>query len=249
MLFVKQLKYNFEQMNIEKTNLVIKKINRLYELINNIGEASHTEKDLLKAYILDLYEAVVLFKEEESIEDLAEAEMLEELKKKKKTEKKIKKQIKKREEEEEEEEDFEEDTDDDEYIDGQDSDSDEEPDDTVEPVQEDKESKQENYIDPDMKELFSFSSSAELSDKLANSPIKDLTKAMGINEKIFTVNELFGNDQAELDNILLALNGLDNFEEAKSLLARSVAVKHNWTDSDNFKKAKNFIRLVRRRYL
>ena len=97
-------------------------------------------------------------------------------------------------------------------------------------------------------ELFDLHESSELSDKLASAPISDLTKAMGINEKIFTVNELFGGKQDEMNNMLCALNGLDNFEEAKSVLMNSVAQKYNWTEGSKLKKAKNFIKLVKRRF-
>ena len=232
-------------MNLEKTSQIIKKINRLYELINGIGEASQTEKDLLKAYTLDLYEAVVLHQEDEVIEDATEEEVLEDLKKKKKLEKKLKKQIKKK--KEEIEEDLEDDMDEVAYE--EDIEEVEE-----EPQEEEEASDEENqngsfHFPEELEELFSISNSPELSDKLANSPIKDLTKAMGINEKIFTVNELFDGNQTEMDNMMLALNGLDNFDEAKSLLVRSVATKYNWSEASRKKKAKNFVRLVRRRYL
>jgi len=45
-------------MNLDKTAKALKKINRLYEIINDIGEASATERDLLKAYAKDLYESL-----------------------------------------------------------------------------------------------------------------------------------------------------------------------------------------------
>ena len=103
--------------------------------------------------------------------------------------------------------------------------------------------------DAEMKALFDIQDSSELSDKLANAPIPDLTKSMGINEKIFTINELFGGNQSEMDNMLVALNGLESFEEAKSILKNSVASKYNWSDTHKSKKAKNFIKLVKRRYI
>ena len=45
---------------------------------------------------------------------------------------------------------------------------------------------------PDMLAIFEEKPITELSDKLSQTPISDLTKAMGISERIFTVNELFG---------------------------------------------------------
>jgi len=41
-------------MNLDKSKLILKKINRLYDLINEFGEVSYTEKDLIKAYVIDL---------------------------------------------------------------------------------------------------------------------------------------------------------------------------------------------------
>jgi len=96
--------------------------------------------------------------------------------------------------------------------------------------------------------LFDEEDGTDLSDKLASRPIKTLTKAMGINEKIFTVKELFGGDQKEFDNMMVALDGLASFEDAKQVLAGSVAEKYEWASDKKSKKASTFIKLVRRRY-
>ena len=240
-------------MDLEKTSIILKKINRLHELISAIGEASSTETDLLKAYVVDLYEAVAM-SDLADIEDLDEEGMRKKMKKQKKIAKKIKKQVvKKAIVEEVEDDDLEELYQEvDETLDILEEDEVEEVA-VAEPVlQESAPAKSaksaEAGFSPELIDLFDINESAELSDKLANSPIKDLTKAMGINEKIFTVNELFGGSQSEMDNMLLALNGLDSFEEAKSVLMRSVAQKNSWTDTSKIKKAKNFIRLVKRRF-
>ena len=45
-------------MNLDKTAKTLKKINRLYELISDIGESTDTERDLLKAYAKDLYNSL-----------------------------------------------------------------------------------------------------------------------------------------------------------------------------------------------
>jgi len=230
-------------MNFEQTEILLKKINRLYEIIKSFGEASGTENDLLKAYVIDLYEAVAMA-EIETPADLNEKKMKEKIKKIKKQEKKLKKQIelKKRNDELGLEEDKIEKT----------------IEESIEVVAEEEiapeeKTVQEDIADPaisqDMIDLFEFSNNSELSDKLANAPVKDLTKAMGINEKIFTIKELFGGSQEEMDNMLLALNGLSEFGEAKNILIRSVASKYDWTETAKVKKAKNFIKLVRRRYI
>ncbi|HHH49351.1 MAG TPA: hypothetical protein ENK52_00035 [Saprospiraceae bacterium] len=96
--------------------------------------------------------------------------------------------------------------------------------------------------------LFEHKQGKELSDKLSALPIKDLTKAMGLNEKIFTINELFDGDKTVFEETMLALNGLRNFEEAKTFLSNHIARQYNWMDKSKKKKAKEFIKLIRRRY-
>ena len=105
-------------------------------------------------------------------------------------------------------------------------------------------------IEPELAELFNVETNGvtDLSDKLSLKPVADLTKAMGINERIFTINELFDGNREEFENIMLALNGLNNFDEAKDVLIRSVAGKYRWHSDTRFKKARNFIKLVQRRY-
>lgn len=103
-------------------------------------------------------------------------------------------------------------------------------------------------MDEDMEELFEHGSAKELSEKLSNLPIKDLRKAMGLNEKIFTMNELFGGSQPDYDKAMSELNGMNNFEQAKAYLVQNIAGKYGWTKRGKKKKAQNFIKLVRRRY-
>ncbi len=103
-------------------------------------------------------------------------------------------------------------------------------------------------IDPELDELFEFKSATELSEKLSELPITDIKKAMGLNERISTQNELFGGDAAAFDATVSTLNQLKNYNEAKDYLVRNVAVKYNWASKGKKDKAKTFIKLVRRRY-
>ena len=100
----------------------------------------------------------------------------------------------------------------------------------------------------ELEELFAFSSAKELSEKLSELPITDIKKAMGLNERIFTVNELFGGDQSAFDTTLNELNRFRNFEEAKNYLIQNAADKYGWAAKDRKSKAKNFIKLVKRRF-
>jgi len=105
-------------------------------------------------------------------------------------------------------------------------------------------------VDPEHADLFNISMDAkELSEKLGQSKIRDLNNAMGLNERIFTVNELFGADNSLYRTVIRDLNNLESFEEAKAYLSENVAEKFNWTHKSKRNKAKIFIKLVRRRYL
>ena len=101
---------------------------------------------------------------------------------------------------------------------------------------------------PELEDLFAFGSAKELSEKLGESPIVDIKKAMGLNDRIFIMNELFGGDKAVFDLTLDTLNKLSDFNQAKAFLMRNAATKYNWTDKVKVGKAKNFIKMVKRRY-
>lgn len=98
-------------------------------------------------------------------------------------------------------------------------------------------------------ELFLEEKVTDLSDKLALTPIKDLTKSMGINERIFTQQELFDNNQMYFNETLLELNKCQSFEEAKHYLIRHVIYKYDWVAEGKNKKAATFIKLVKRKFV
>lgn len=98
-------------------------------------------------------------------------------------------------------------------------------------------------------QLFQQENSNELSHKLSTLPISDLNKAMGINERIFTINELFRGDSGAFKKTIAILNELPSFREAKAYLAENVVNEFDWTNKMRKNKAKNFIKLVNRRYL
>ncbi|MBK9255741.1 MAG: hypothetical protein IPM42_09665 [Saprospiraceae bacterium] len=100
-----------------------------------------------------------------------------------------------------------------------------------------------------MAELFQEEKVSDLSEKLSLSPVKDLTKAMGINEKIFTIQELFGNNSSHFNEVAETLNKFSNFTDAKNYLLDSVIPQYNWTSEAKLKKASTFIKLVKRRYV
>jgi hypothetical protein len=96
--------------------------------------------------------------------------------------------------------------------------------------------------------LFHDSTGRELSDRLSNTPITDLTKAFGLNDRLLTQNELFSGGKVVFDEALKDLNNSSSFDTAKAMLI-DLATRYNWTATEDRKKqAKSFIKLVKRRF-
>lgn len=104
------------------------------------------------------------------------------------------------------------------------------------------------HLSDTMEAIFSKSTGKELSDKLSSLPIKDLTKSLGINERIFTIQELFGGNQDLFNKTLSDVNALSSYDEAKKYLATGVATDQDWDSDEKIKKAEKFVKLVQRRF-
>ncbi|MCB0636745.1 MAG: hypothetical protein KDC54_09020 [Lewinella sp.] len=102
-------------------------------------------------------------------------------------------------------------------------------------------------MDPRISALFRAPAQRELSDKLSQSSVGDLAKALSINDKLLYANELFGRDMSNMNATLEQLNRLSNMDEAKPILVK-LAEKHDWTEEERSEVAESFIKLVRRRY-
>ena len=96
--------------------------------------------------------------------------------------------------------------------------------------------------------LFEFHNATELSEKLGERAVGDLTKALAINDRLLYMNELFGRDLNRLNDTLSELNRFNSMDQAKYVLA-PLAEQFNWLEEDRKEVAKDFIRLVRRRYV
>jgi hypothetical protein len=103
-------------------------------------------------------------------------------------------------------------------------------------------------LDPALAQLFNFKKATELSERLSESPVADLNKAMSINDRLLYINELFGRDRAALDESLQLLNRFDAFEAARGFLI-NLAEQYRWGNEERIEIAQAFIKLVRRRYL
>ncbi|MEO0341045.1 MAG: hypothetical protein AAF242_17765 [Bacteroidota bacterium] len=97
-------------------------------------------------------------------------------------------------------------------------------------------------------QLFVFKKAKELSEKLSDSPIRDLTNALSINDKLLYSNELFGRQPNILSESLSTLNRFESMDQAKRFLI-NIAEQYNWGDDERVDIARSFIKTIRRRYL
>lgn len=87
----------------------------------------------------------------------------------------------------------------------------------------------------------------ELGTKLNSSePVRDLTKALGINDKFLFINELFRGDRNMFDRSVKTINECENFSEADYWIGRELKIKLGWQESDQ--AVQQFYSLVRKRF-
>ena len=86
----------------------------------------------------------------------------------------------------------------------------------------------------------------ELVSVLKESPVKDLRKAIGVNDKFVFVNELFRGDEAMYERSIKTINGFRILQEAEYWINRELKVKLGWNDSKEI--VQHFYQIVRRRF-
>lgn len=86
----------------------------------------------------------------------------------------------------------------------------------------------------------------ELSEKLTDMPIKDLRKAIGVNDRYLFLNELFRGDEAMYERSIKTIQNFSIFAEAEYWIRRELKVKIGWHDNDPV--VKQFDQLVKRRF-
>lgn len=86
----------------------------------------------------------------------------------------------------------------------------------------------------------------ELVHVLKDSPIKDLRKGIGINDRFTFVNELFRGDEAMYERSIKTINGFGILSEAEYWINRELKFKLAW--NENKETVKHFYQLVRRRF-
>ena len=86
----------------------------------------------------------------------------------------------------------------------------------------------------------------EVSHKLTDAPVKDLRKAIGVNDRFLFINELFRGDEAMYERSIKTINGFSIYPEAEYWIRRELKTKLGWKDSDA--AVKEFDQLIKRRF-
>lgn len=86
----------------------------------------------------------------------------------------------------------------------------------------------------------------EISEKLTDLPVKDLKRAIGINDRFLYINDLFRGDEAMYERSIKTINSFSIWAEAEYWIRRELKTKLGWSDEDE--TVKQFDQLVKRRF-
>ena len=86
----------------------------------------------------------------------------------------------------------------------------------------------------------------ELVEVLEETPVKDLRKAIGINDRFVFINDLFRGDEAMYERSIKTINSFNIFPEAEYWISRELKVKLGW--HADHPSVLQFDQLVKRRF-
>lgn len=89
-------------------------------------------------------------------------------------------------------------------------------------------------------------SRTEIVEVLKETPIKDLRKAIGINDRFLFISELFRGDESMYERCVKTINSFHIFAEAEYWISRELKVKLGWSNENP--AVQHFDQLVRRRF-
>ena len=89
-------------------------------------------------------------------------------------------------------------------------------------------------------------SRTELAETIKETPIRDLRKAIGVNDRFVFISELFRGDEAMYERSIKTINGFNIYAEAEYWINRELKTKIGWDDSRDI--VKHFYKLVKRRF-
>jgi len=86
----------------------------------------------------------------------------------------------------------------------------------------------------------------EVMHALKDTPIKDLRKGIGINDRFVFINELFRGDEPMYERSIKTINSFNIYQEAEYWMNRELKIKLGWDDTRE--TVKHFYQLVKRRF-
>ena len=86
----------------------------------------------------------------------------------------------------------------------------------------------------------------ELVEVLKETPVKDLRKAIGINDRFLFINDLFRGDESMYERSIKTINSFNIYAEAEYWINRELKVKLGWNNSHP--SVLHFDQLVKRRF-
>lgn len=86
----------------------------------------------------------------------------------------------------------------------------------------------------------------ELGDRLKDTPIRDLRKAIGINDRFQFINELFRGDEAMYERSIKTINAFTIYPEAEYWITRELKTKLGW--QHDHPVVAHFDQLIKRRF-
>ncbi len=86
----------------------------------------------------------------------------------------------------------------------------------------------------------------ELIEMLKETPVKDLRKAVGINDRFLFINELFRGDESMYERSIKTINSFNIYAEAEYWISRELKLKLGWNNDHT--SVQHFDQLVKRRF-
>jgi len=86
----------------------------------------------------------------------------------------------------------------------------------------------------------------ELASALNDTPVRDLKKAIGVNDRYVFISELFRGDEVMYERSIKTINGFRILPEAEYWMERELKVKNGWDESKHV--TRHFYQLVKRRF-
>jgi hypothetical protein len=87
---------------------------------------------------------------------------------------------------------------------------------------------------------------ADLKSALNDTPVRDLKKAIGVNDRYVFINQLFRGDEVMYERSIKTINGFRILPEAEYWMERELKVKLGW--DENREITRHFYQLVKRRF-